>query len=119
MKKKIANQAKKHKKLAKEAGIFYCVECDCCVDLQSDHILSQHYYPQLRLKMWNLCIRCQECNQKNSDKFYWEMRSFVVLFRMCFMESVRALALASIGIYCYEENAFVLNLINTGWLYFR
>jgi len=117
-KNKLARVTREHKAIARRRGVFYCVEGRKHKgDMESDHILSQHYYPQLRLKLWNLCIRCQDCNRRKSDKFYWEIRSFIVLFRMSCMESVRALTLTSIGIYCYEESDTVLNIINTIWLY--
>lgn len=76
---RLARLARKHKALCRRRGIFYCVECKSKLDPESDHILSQHYYPQLRYKLWNLCIRCKECNQRKSDKFYWEFRTFKVL----------------------------------------
>ena len=78
---RLARLARKHKALCRKRRIFFCVECKSKLDQQSDHILSQHYYPKLRYKLWNLCIRCEECNQRKSDKFYWELRSFRVMAR--------------------------------------
>ena len=91
---RLARLARKHKALCRKRRIFFCVECKSKLDQQSDHILSQHYYPKLRYKLWNLCIRCEDCNQRKSDKFYWELRSFRVMARASIQSSLIPSALA-------------------------
>ena len=116
-KNKLARTARKHKTQARRKGVYYCVECKSKSDQQSDHILSQHYYPKLRYKLWNRCIRCQSCNRRKKDLFYWEFRSFVVLFKLCTREALVALTLVAIGVYCYENYSVLSDLISNVWLY--
>jgi len=66
--------AKKHK----EKSQLRCIDCGSKKDLESDHVLPASKYKHLRLKLFNLVIRCKPCNQAKSAKVYLDRYTFRV-----------------------------------------
>lgn len=77
---RLASQARTHKDIARRRGEWWCVECKSKDNLESDHILSQKWHPELRFKLWNLCLRCKTCNLRKGAKMYMELRTLRVIF---------------------------------------
>ena len=78
-KSKLQALARKHKSIARKRRIFFCVDCKSTVELESDHILSKRWHPELMFKLYNLCIRCKDCNLKKGVKIYFEWRTVKVI----------------------------------------
>ena len=78
-KNRLARLARKHKAIARRRNAWFCVECKSTEELESDHILSKHAHRDLMYKMWNLCLRCKECNLRKYNKFYFEFRTYKAL----------------------------------------
>ena len=91
--------ARRHKAIEIEAGNYKCVDCGTIVLLQSDHVLSRKWYPELSLKLWNLVLRCLYCNLEKGTKIYWDRHTVRVLFRAVRNRAVIATLVATLG-YC-------------------
>jgi len=66
--------SKAHKAISR----LICVDCGSKKDLESDHVLPASKYKHLRLKLFNLVIRCKPCNQAKSAKVYLDRHTFRV-----------------------------------------
>lgn len=66
--------ARTHKAVSR----LICVDCGSKKDLESDHVLPASKYKHLRLKLFNLVIRCKPCNQAKSAKVYLDRYTFRV-----------------------------------------
>ena len=81
----------------KAQSILKCVDCGSKNDLESDHVLPASKYKHLRLKLFNLAIRCKPCNQAKSAKVYLDRHTFrvwlILSVRGCFGPSIIALGL--------------------------
>ena len=90
--------ARRHKALHRGKLTWRCKDCGYEGELQSDHILSVKRYPELALMMSNLCLRCDPCNKKKSDKTYADLLTFKVMLRQSIKKAV--IATIIIGV-CY------------------
>ena len=95
-KSKLQALAKKHKAIARKRRILFCVDCKSTVELESDHILSKRWHAELMYKLYNLCIRCKDCNLRKGVKFYFEWRTFKVIFISALRASLVPFVLTSL-----------------------
>lgn len=85
--KALYDQAKAHKQLCRDKGIYYCVDCKGTELLESDHLLCKSKWPQYQLCMDNLALRCgqhtvNKCNQVKAQRVYHDFRTYK--FWLCF-----------------------------------
>jgi hypothetical protein len=100
--------AKLHKSIERDKGNWYCVDCGATDELESDHILPQSLYPNLRLQIRNLCLRCKACNLAKGSKVYADFHSTKVLVSSSFRYAIRRLMLVIVAV-------ILLHLLQ--WLY--
>lgn len=86
--------ARRHKQLERRKGNWKCVDCDETGELESDHVLSVKWFYAFRLKLWNLVLRCRECNGKKGSKLYWDLITIGLLIRVSLGYAIRRLIVA-------------------------